>query len=516
MTENTDSVKLPLFGICRENNTILATVEEGKTMASISAVVSGTFNNYNYAYPTFTVGAADNLYLFGASAGDVYVKEPEIYDVNLTVRYSFLTEENKGDVGLANYYRDKLIAEGKLKPAAETASAANPIAIPFYYDLIGGVKETRHILGVRHHRVFAMTTYADAQAIAEEFRVRGIDNQVLNFQGWFNGGYYHNAPTSIFPLRSLGSKRDLERLSAQIEDGGGSLYVDVVFQQLTFADPFVNWQAVSSRYYGAGYVAAFGQVNPTTLWRTASLGYHETAYDLLSPKFLPRYVETFTRKINRYDVSGISLRELSNLLYTDKRRTNIINREEALQVVTAQLELLDSSEKNLMGSSSFDYSFPYLEDIVNVPTGSNGFFIIDQDIPLYQMIIHGSIDYGSSLLNYNFDEDKSGMLLNLIEYGTSPHYVFTWQESSRMKNTGMSRFFNTTFAVWKDDAASTYQQVNEALQYVTGAQMIDHQILGDLRAVTYSNGVTIYINYSEEDATINGITIPARDFYVSF
>jgi hypothetical protein len=47
MSENTESVKLPLFGICREDNSILATIEEGKTLATISAVVSGAFNDYN-------------------------------------------------------------------------------------------------------------------------------------------------------------------------------------------------------------------------------------------------------------------------------------------------------------------------------------------------------------------------------------------------------------------------------------------------------------------------------------
>jgi hypothetical protein len=510
-------VKLPLFGLCREDSSILATIEEGKTLASISAVVSGAFNDYNYAYATFTVGGADNLYLFGASSADVFVKEPEIYDTNLTVRYSFLTEENKGYAGLATYYRDKLISEGKLTPASETASTAAPLAIPFYYDVIGGVKEIKHILGARYFRTFAMTTYTQAATISDELRAEGIGNQVLNFQGWFNGGYYHNTPNVIHLPLSLGTKKQLEKLSSQIEGNGGSFYADVAFQQSTFADPYVNWQAISSRYYGAGYVAAFAQVDPSTLWRTAGLGYRETAYDLVSPKFLPRYVEKFSKKIGRYDIGGISLRELSSLLYSDKRRTNIINREEALQVVTAQLELLDASDKKLMGNASYDYSFPYLNDVVNVPTAPNAFFIIDQDIPLYQMIVHGCLSYGSHLLNYNFNEDKTDLILNLIEYGASPHYVFTWENSSRMKNTGMSRFFNTTFSVWKQDAVAIYRQVNEPLQYVTGAMMSDHRVLGEgVRAVSYSNGVTIYVNYGEENVTVDGVMIPARGYYVAF
>jgi hypothetical protein len=513
--ENAESVKLPLFGICRENSTILATIEDGATLSSISAVVSGTFNEYNYAYNTFGLSSADNLFMFGASATDTYVREPDIYDVNLTMRFSFLTEENKGYVGLANYYRDKLIKAGKLTRMSEIASAERPLDIPFYYDVIGGVKETNHFLGKQYLRVFPMTTFAEAGKMHEELSALGINYQVMNFQGWFNEGYYHDTADRIRLVRKLGSKKEFEALSAMIEGNGGRFYADANLQKASFADNSFNYNAVGIRYYGLGFVAGRGQTNPVTYWAFSHNGYPELMYNFISPKFLPRYVEKFTDKIDNYDIGGISLRDMTNNIYSDKKRTNFINREEALDVVMAQFDLLNTTGKNLMGNAAFDYTFPYLRDIINAPTNPNQYFIIDQDIPLYEMIIHGSINYSGTLLNFNNDEDKTGVVLNLIEYGASPHYVFTWEAANKMKYTGLNHYYNTTFEVWKHEANDIYRQVNEALRHVSGALMINHQIYGDLRMITYSNGVTIYVNYSDEPISIgDALVVEARSFSI--
>ena len=150
-----------------------------------------------------------------------------------------------------------------------------------------------------------------------------------------------------------------------------------------------------------------------------------------------------------------------------------------------------------------------------MPTDSNEFFICDESIPLYQMIIHGCIDYSSKLLNYTNSYDERKNLLELIETGTSPHYHFTWDESSKMKETGLNRFYATTFDVYAQEAADSYSYVNGALKNVEGAQMISHRAEGDTRAVTYSNGVTIYINYGSEAAVIDGVTVDAESYRIN-
>ncbi len=505
--ENTDEITLPIFGICREDSTVLASIEDGASLAQITAGVSGAFNNYNYVYPSFTLRVADNLQMFGDSSGDVFVLEPELYDVNMTVRYTFLTEENKGYSGMANYYRERLISEGRLNDRTESGD------IPFYYDVIGGVKETSHFLGVQYLRTFAMTTFEDAAKMSEEFAEAGISNQVMNFQGWMNGGFYHDAADRIRVTSKLGGKGDLEDLNATVAENGGRLYADVSFQNVTFADDGFNYNAESSRYYGAGYVASFGLVNPTTLRATSGLSYYENKYDLLSPKFLPRYVSKFTDKFENYEVDGISLRDLGNYLHSDKKRTNIIDREQALDVVLGQWDALEATGKNLMADTANEYALSYVKDVINTPLSHNTYAIVDEAIPLYQMILHGSVNYSTELLNFHDLEDMSGVVLNMIEYGAAPHYVFTWEESSRMKDTGLNRYYATTYDVWKEEAIDIYGQVNEALKHVSDAYIVGHSILSqDVRKVTYSNGVVIYINYGDKDQRVGQIVIPANSY----
>lgn len=509
-TENIISAKLPLFGICREDRSLLVTVEDGATTASINAGISGIYNEYNYAYAAFVLRNTDNLKMFGNSTTDVYVMEPDMYDINCQVKYTFLNEDNKGYAGLANYYRNRLIAEGVLTKKEENGD------IPLYYDVIAGVKETNHMLGVQYLRTFEMTEFDEAGEMSDLLAEAGVNNQVMNLQGWFNGGYYHDAPHDIDIIGKLGGKRDLEKLQKTLAENGGKLYVDVAFQGVTFADGDwggFNYEAESSHYYGAGYVAAFGQVNPTTLRNTSGLGHYETKYDLLSPKFLPRYVEKFSNRIEKIDVEGISLRDLGNELHSDKKRTELINREEALDIVLGQFNVLESTGKKLMTNAANAYSFGYSEDIINAPVSSNEFYLVDESIPLYEMIIHGCISYSSDLLNFEDEEDLTPTILKLIETGAAPHYVFTWEESSEMKNTGLNRYYATTFDIWSGEAVEVYGKVNEALKYVSGACMVDHEILDTgVRKVTYDNGVVIYINYDEEAQKADGMEIPALSY----
>ncbi|MGF7143685.1 hypothetical protein HNQ56_002112 [Anaerotaenia torta] len=507
--ENTEKARLGLFGICRTSSGVLATIEDGASLAYITAGVSGKYSNYNYVYPTFLLRNYDLLSMFGSTGNeaDLPIVVKDMYRVNLTVNYTFLTEEYKGYSGMANYYREGLLKKGVLSRKEETKD------IPFYYDILGGVKETAHFLGTQYLGINAVTTFDQAEKISDDLAGRGITNQVMNYQGWFNGGYYHDVADKVKIIRKLGGKSGLEDLSAAVKENGGSFYADAAFQKVTYISKRYSKYNETSKYYGAGYFAYVSNVNPTTLRSMSHMGYPETGLLLLSPRFLSRYVGGFVSEVKGLDISGISLRDLGDELQSDHKRTWIVNREEALDVVKAQLEQLKGTGKELMISGGNDYSLAYTGHLINVPLGGNGYFLIDEDIPLYQMIIHGSIDYAGGLLNYYDDMDRRELVLKLIEYGASPHYVFTWESANEMKYTGLNRYYSTNYEIWKEQALDLYKEVNLALQKVTAANITDHEILENgLRRVTYSNGTVFYLNYSDEAVTVGELTIPANHY----
>ena len=298
LLENTKKVRLPICGICKEDSNILMSVEDGATTAFFTASVAGSNTSYNYVNTTFVVRGYDLLSMFGSTGNeaDLPLLENNMYDINYKVRYTFLDDEHTGYSGIANYYRERLIREGVLT----NRTAAGDI--PFYYDIIGGVKETASFVGIRYLKVMAMTTYQEAADIALDLKDKGIAYQVMNFQGWSNGGYYADVYDRITGLSKLGGKKKLEALNDTMESIGGRLYVDVPFQDVTYISKRYNRSFETSRYYGAGYVARFGAHNPANLRITSSLGYDENIYDLISPKYLQRYVDAFIKKFNKLDV----------------------------------------------------------------------------------------------------------------------------------------------------------------------------------------------------------------------
>lgn len=510
--ENTTDTKLALYGIFRKDSAVFATIEDGASYALLTAYVSGKVNEYNFVYPTFVVRGNDKLSMFGTTGNeaDIPIVETNHYDADLTVKYTMLTEENADYSSAANYYRDRLVREGKL-----TAEETTGDDLKFYYDVLGGVGMTKFFLGTQYQGMYAMTTFEEAEDIYTDLYDSGITKQVMNFQGWMNRGYYHDVANKIKIPHALGGKSDLEALSSRMAADGNTFYADVAFQKVTFISKRYSYGNETSRYYGAGYVAEFGLVNPATLRQTSGLGYEENHYYLISPKFLHRYTDAFAKKIGKYDISGISLRDLGNELHSDKKRTHIIDREAALDVVTAALGDMKDTGKSILLNAGNDYAFGYADDMINVPLSSNDYYIIDETVPFYEMLIHGYIDYAGSVINLSDTYEKSDIVLNLVENGAAPHFMFSWENSSDIKTTALNRFYSTSYENWKDDAVAIYNEVNGALKYVTGAAMIKHETLDSgVKAVTYSNGVVIYINTGNSDKTVNGVTVPAKGYLV--
>lgn len=507
--QNTMPARLPIWGICRENSSVLASIEHGAALASVNADVAGRNNSYNFVYPTFYVRGMDTLVMPGTTGAgsEVTIIENDIYLEDLTVRYTMLAEDETGYAKLAGSYRNRLLEEGKLSRLTAEGD------IPLYYDVIGGVKETAHTLGVQYLHIRPMTSFAQADEIAQTLKKAGITNQVMNFQGWMNGGYYHDVPDRLDVLGVLGGKKGLQNLSDAMTRLGGEFYGDVAIQNVTMISKRYRPNVEASRWYAEGYIAQFGQVEPTILRRGASLGYVETIYSLLSPKFLPYYVGKLTHALDAVDITGIGLCDLGSALHADKRRSEIINREQAMNVVRGQLEAMDETGKKLLVSAANDYAFPVADHIINVPMADTRYFILDEQIPLYQIILHGCVDYAGDAANLSVTGGDQSELLRMIEYGAAPHYLLTYEEAADMKYTGLNRYFTTTFATWKDEVIRVYQYVNEALAPVHGAMITTHDTLenGVVR-VGYDNGVKLYINYFSEAVHADGQTIPALSY----
>lgn len=507
--EETECARLPIFGIKADDNAIFARITAGDAIASVNADVAGKLNNYNYAYASFNVREKELLNMFGVqgSKSDIPVVEKSLYKIDLSVSYSFLTKDDASYSGMARTYRKQLIDEGILKETNQSES------VPLYLDIIGGVEQKKHIMGIPYEGVCAMTTYDEASEIVDNLYDSDITNLRLNYQGWFNGGIYHDVADKIKLIGSVGSKSDLESLNKKLEDKGGKLFMDVAFQKVSHESKRFTSVLEASKYY-SGYVVELGATDPSTVRQTSNLEwYDEMIYYMISPKFLNRYVDKFASKITKYDVSGINLTDLGSVLTSDKKRSELINRQQAENIVIGQYEKLAETKKNLMETGGNEYSLKYVSDIIDAPTSYSAYYIIDEQVPFYEMVIHGSISYSGEAFNLMDDDLDDDFVLNCIEYGIAPRFTLSYKDPSKMKYTSSADKYSVLYTTWLDKAKEMYGNINEALKDVDRSAMINHEKLDNgLIKVDYENGKTIYINKTSQDITVDGNTVKAKNY----
>ena len=97
------------------------------------------------------------------------------------------------------------------------------------------------------------------------------------------------------------------------------------------------------------------------------------------------------------------------------------------------------------------------------------FYIIDEQVPFYQMVIHGSIDYSGEALNLRDADIDDALLLTYIEYGCAPRFTFSWEDSSVMKYTSSADQYSTCYQTWMSDAVNVYQTINGCLLYTSNS-----------------------------------------------
>jgi len=506
---NIDDVRMPFFGIEAENRTILGRIESGDAQAYLIAGISEKFTSYNYVYPGFALRGSLALAMFGMTGNEstLPIVERDLPEINLTLRYSIL--EEKGYSGMAARARELLIEEGVL-----SRELLPQDDIPFYMDLVGSVMGQKFFAGVRYIGQIPMTTYAQAEEIIDDLASNGVTRQVVNYSGWFNRGYYHDVADKIKPVRQLGRVSELETLARALEEDGGKLYSDTSMLTVPWSSRRYRWDLESTRYYGGGMVGGFGMVDPITLFGTFSLGYLEVMYNAMSPRFMTRYMDSYIKAFDKYDLTGTSLRDMGSYLASDRRRTGMIHREQAKEVVLFNMERLYNEGKPLMITGGNMYALRFATDLINMPLAHNSLYIVDEEIPFYQMIIHGRISYAGIPINLSSNFDKEALALRLIEYGASPHYAFTYESANEMKYTGLNWKYSTNYENWSEDAIEVYHAANDVLSKVSGAEILKHEILPDgLRIVKYSNGVWIFINRTQNECVYDDVIIPAGGYY---
>jgi hypothetical protein len=145
----------------------------------------------------------------------------------------------------------------------------------------------------------------------------------------------------------------------------------------------------------------------------------------------------------------------------------------------------------------------YITNISGVATDGTKYNVVDASIPFYQLVLSGKVNYSSKAINledvYSLDYHK----LKAIETGSSLNFTLSHDKTDKLIKTDFNYYYNTYYGYFSEKIKDLYNELNQ-IGYAS-ANLIDHEILAnDIVKVTYSNGVSITLNYSHQE--YNGIS----------
>ncbi|MDI9419104.1 MAG: DUF5696 domain-containing protein [Bacillota bacterium] len=501
----------PVFGIKHEDRALFAIVEAGATICRILADVSGRRISYNTVHPSFAIferttsslqgdmpdihGASAQWVVSGGSSINVY--QPKMYDQQIQIRYAFLDADQADYAGMAHYYQDYLVNQGKLRKLGPQSG------IPLMLEIIGAVQDRRPILGVPRDVLGPLTTFAQAKSFVSQLHAEGIANLSITYNGWMKNGISHYYPNKARLETALGSEAEFIELGEMIKANGGQFYPAVSFQHVKYDrmfDAFIPFRDGSRSLVRT--IAT--SVDPVTM----------LPFYILSPSKLDQLVDGYLASQQRFLLSGVHLSDLASRLYGDYRRNRVVLRENAVEIITKQLEkIIGEYGLEIQSNGILAYALPYVSSVINLPLEHSGVDITDQAVPFAQILLHGYITYAGEPLNRV--GDYRDYILKMVELGAYPYFQVFAAEPSILKGSVYSDFFTGEFSRAIDDILGVYHELNGILRNVQDQRIVAHRELEDrVYQTVYENGVQIVVNYSLETVEIDGEQIAPKSYRV--
>lgn len=484
------SAIVPAYGMKQDNSAFVILITKGDALSSIQADRVRDGNGF------FKVGSTFNLTPYAVekvkSGEKIYLAQSTYKDeVSLCIR--FLNGSNANYTGMAAASREQFIREHVL--STKTVAVSENEYLPLELNVIGAAQTEMFRIGkIAPTFLKSYTNFEEAQDMVSRMKAKGINGINLIYKGALSGGLNQKDPASASILKRLGSKSSLNELHEFMDTQNMGLFLDINLLSVSSdgsSSAAHNIYKKESEHILSNELSSAKKVKSNytnTLLRTDSL--KDTIVDILSSK----YIKKFT---------GLCIGDVGSILYSDFAIGK--NRQQVSQTISDDVTPLTAG-KTLMTYKGNFFMIKDVEFISQLPTVTQ---VPENDayvsVPFVQLILHGIVEYSTEPINYS--KKPQNAMLRCIEYGACPTYEYTYENISGKSN---DIFY---YENWINSAADFYQRANKALSDIRSSRMTSHSEVADnVFCTEYNSGEKIYVNYTDNDVVISGLTIPANDF----
>lgn len=477
-SETSGTALIPAFGIKHGDGACAVIIEEGDAAAEINAAKAMDLSSYNKAYASFNITPSkyenNTLYV----AGNDGLKQ-------VGLCYRFLSGKNATYAGMASSVREQLIRNHVLS----SINVDDTDYLPFFLSLNGLIKKSAS--GLKYQSV--LTDFDQAKDMLVRMKSKGINNVNLRYSNIFKGGQdTGDISSASFSLR-MGTKSTLANLYAYMEAQKMDMYIDI--NLMTSVKKFKsNILSVSKELptiqRESGLAGSAGTTPKPNYLRKLS-GLKQAVLSVLS-------------EANSNILTGLCLNDAGSILYSDYSSGGML-RQEAADTVAGAVLPLSSSRKIMVDTGNF-FVLKNVSSVINIPLSAkvskSGAY---KPVPFVQIVLHGIVDYAGE--PFNTAVNSKEMMLKSIEYGACPHYEWNYTPISGGEKD--IYYYDNTI----NDAADFYARADAALNDLRDARITDHFEEEDgIFCTEYDTGSVIYVNYTDRDYEVLGVTVEKGDF----
>lgn len=494
------------FGIANNGSSFLCVLEDGAPYAGINADISGKSNSYNAVSAQYTMLHREVYEMGDRYESKIYMYEDALPKEPLVLDYIFLESDSYAD--MANAYRGYLQEEyGEL--FAEKIDTGDT-QVPTVVEIVGAVDKVKQVMGIPVSRPLALTTFDEAKDIIGDLLADGIGNMSVRLSGWFNGGVQQKILNKVKVISALGGKSGLRELTEYAQENGVDMYLNGITNYAYdsgILDGFLTFTQAAK--FASKKVA---EIHPYSTVTYADREGQDPHY-LLKASLIPKMADNLVNAADKYG-ANVSFDDIGMDLSSDFNKRAPVSRQTMLNSQVEQLGEIRDGGKKIMINMGNDYAVAYSDIVTNMNLRGSTYTILDAYVPVYQMALHGYVDYTGEPLNLTQNEEEE--LLLSAEYGAGLAFTLMDESAFTLQNTLYTEYFGAEYDTWHDRMMEIYTRYNSELGHTFSQKMTGHEKLSaTLSCTEYADGTKVYVNYGYDAVkTPEGRELAARDYLV--
>lgn len=492
---------LPIYGIAHGNRqaAFFAHATQGaehmELVVSPQNGVAPNRSGYTFAFARFNYNTL--IYQVYNNAGDGYttmMSERPRYDIKQ--HYVFLAGDGSTDgypadyVGMAKKYRDILIDHDVLKPITKSEEHM-PIRLDFIMaDAMDSLVGTTDVV---------VTTIDQVKDILTKLQDDGIYSINSGLYGYQKGGITLGKKDKPRFVSSIGTKREFDRTIAELSER--QIDVSLAMDYVTIYKEQMALIGNAAKHANGWYIRQYlrNEAGPVS----------EQYY--ARPRLVASWILSHEKATRSLGLSSYTYEGVTNILYSDFGK-NGVSVTEAMGLYQDAFAKIDENYK-INGVKPNMYLWPYIDRYLQAPMFTSQHLIETDTVPFLQMVLNNTMEVYANYSNFSFYTQQD--ILRMIDYNVYPSFILTHDPAYELISTNSSNFYSTEFRLYEELIHNVYHQMNRAYEEVLGADWIDREVMiPGVILNTYSNGVRIVINYTEDLIYVDDKVVTAMSYRV--